>query len=255
MVKKFCKTISVDPRIILITKIFMNKRGQIYRELNIPMFKLSFILLIIIGAVSCFNNVENPGAINNKPNEAFKYIPKIDGKVKFKQTGGLNSFSLKFYEDGLKLSDESDNEIARITRTSDGKYKIKDAEDIALGYVTGASPKFKLTDQSQQLTQFIFQKQNDGDWKLETVDGGEIILWKVGKREYGWKIECSSNSKLSKIKEKDGRIAITDGDDKTIVYTNDEFSPLATVPFTFSQLTKAQQAGLSAALNMEGIDE
>lgn len=239
----------------MITKIFINKRGQIYRELNSPILNLSFILLILIGAVSCFNNVENPSSKNNQPNEASKYIPKTDGKVKFKQTGGLNSFSLKFYEDGLKLSDESDNELARITRTSNGKYKIKDEENNVLGYVTGASPKFKLTDQSQQLTQFIFQKQKDGDWKLETVDGGERILWKVGKREYGWKIESSANSKLSKIKDKDGRIAITDSDDKTLVYTNDEYSLLATVPFTFSQLTKAQQAALSAALNMERIDE
>ena len=213
--------------------------------------KLGIFMFILIGAGAC--SQDRKKSDNKLPQSAQQSIRagKTDGKVKVKKAGGETAFILKFYDDGLKLLDQRENEIARITRTKSEKYRIKDAGDNVLGYVTGSSNKFKIVDKTQQLTLFIFQSQSDGDWKLESLDDEENLLWKVGNRDYGWKIESSTETKLSKVKVKNGRTTITDNNDDTTFYTNDEYSSLAIVPFTFNQLTKPQQAALSAALNFD----
>ena len=221
-----------------------------YFDLSVPIISLSLILL---GSVSCSNNkTENTVATGNekKVQSALKFTSRKDGKVKFKETGSSTYFTLKFYEDGLKMLDKKENEIARITKKED-KYKIKDANDQVLGYVTGKKTKFKIKDNSQESTLFIFQRQQDGDWKLETEDVGEQLLCKIGKRDYGWKIESASEKELGKVKNENGRISIRGANGNTLFYTNDSFSGIAVVPFTLQQLTKPQQAALCAALNSE----
>lgn len=218
---------------------------------------LFLFALISIGSTSCSqNNTDNAvvggdQAKSKKSQTASNHTTKKNGKVKFKAAVGTASFSLKFYEDGLKMLDENEAEITRITRTKEGKYKIKDANDRVLGYVTGNTPKFKIKDSSQQSTLFIFQRQQDGDWKLETEDVGEQLLCKIGKRDYGWKIESASEKELGKVKNENGRISIRGANGNTLFYTNDSFSGIAVVPFTLQQLTKPQQAALCAALNSE----
>ena len=220
-----------------------------YFDLSVPIISLSLILL---GSVSCSNNkTENTVATGNekKVQSALKFTSRKDGKVKFKETGGSTYFTLKFYEDGLKMLDKKENEIARITKKED-KYKIKDANDQVLGYVTGKKTKFKIKDNSQESTLFIFQRQQDGDWKLETEDVGEQLLCKIGKRDYGWKVESGSETKLDKVKHENGRISIRGSNGNTLFYTNDSFSGIAVVPFLLQQLNKPQQAALCAALNL-----
>lgn len=213
--------------------------------------KMSIFLFILIGVGACSPDDKKPE--NELPRPAQQSIRngKTDGKVKVKKAGGATAFALKFYDDGLKLLDDKEDEIARITRTKSQKYKIKDAADNILGYVTGSSNKFKIVDKTQQVTLFIFQSQSDGDWKLESLDNEELLLYKVGNRDYGWKIETSNETKVSKVKVKNGRTTISDNNDETTLYTNDEYSSLAIVPFTFNEMTKPQQAALSAALNFD----
>jgi hypothetical protein len=218
-------------------------------DLAAPIISLS---LILFGSVSCSNNkTENTVATRNekKVESGQKFTSKKDGKVKFKEMGGSTYFTLKFYEDGLKMLDKKENEIARITKRED-KYKIKDSNDQVLGYVTGKNTKFKIKNSSQESTLFIFQRQQDGDWKLETEDVGEQLLCKIGKRDYGWKIESGSETELGKVKHENGRISIRGSNGHTLFYTNDTFSGIAVVPFLLQQLNKPQQAALCAALNL-----
>ena len=122
--------------------------------------------------------------------------------------------------------------------------------DQVLGCVTGKNTKFKIKNSSQESTLFIFQRQQDGDWKLETEDVGEQLLCKIGKRDYGWKVESGSETKLDKVKHENGRISIRGSNGKTLFYTNDSFSGIAVVPFLLQQLNKPQQAALCAAINL-----
>jgi hypothetical protein len=222
---------------------------SIFFDLTARIISLS---LILFGSISCSNNkTENTVATGNekKVESGLKFTSKKEGKVKFKETGGSTYFTLKFYDDGLKMLDKKENEIARITKKED-KYKIKDANDQVLGYVTGKKTKFKIKNSSQESTLFIFQRQQDGDWKLEAEDSGEQLLCKIGKRDYGWKIESGSETELGKVKHENGRISIQGSNGNTLFYSNDSFSGIAVVPFLLQQLNKPQQAALCAALNL-----
>ena len=131
---------------------------SIFFDLTAPIISL---FLILFGSVSCSSNkTENTVATRNekKVESDQKFNSKKDGKVKFKEMGGSTYFTLKFYEDGLKMLDKKENEIARITKRED-KYKIKDSNDQVLGYVTGKNTKFKIKNSYQESTLFIFQRQ------------------------------------------------------------------------------------------------
>jgi hypothetical protein len=219
---------------------------------SVPGIAIALITLSLLMATACSKkrsgkpaNRDGGGSqsqASNTPN------PKASstGKIKFKKPGGATAFSLKLKDDGLKLVDANEKELARITHSESDKYKFKDAADKTLGYVTGAAPKFKIKDAAQEKTLFIFQRQEGGDWKLE--DGDENLICKIGKRDYGWKIEDDTEKELAKVKTDGGRTSIRDSSDQTLFYTNDAITPLAAVPFGLAQLSQPQQAAQSAAL-------
>ena len=220
---------------------------------HVTTFTSSLIALGLLLMAAC--SKEGPPKTEQKPPSTQK--PKVTGKsntttsntdkIKFKKPGGATAFSLKMMDNGLKLVDDSENEIARITISNSGKYKAKDSADEVLAYVTGNAPKFQIKNAAQDETLFNFQQQPDGDWKLES--GDETLLCKIGKRDYGWKIEDANEKALGKVKADSGRTTVRDGDEKDLFYTNDSISSLAAVPFVLTQLSQAQAAALSAALS------
>ncbi|MGK0189815.1 MAG: hypothetical protein ACI9R3_005633 [Verrucomicrobiales bacterium] len=168
------------------------------------------------------------------------------GKIKFKQPGGGTAFSIKLKDDGLKLVNDREEELVRVTRDESGKHKFKDPTDKVLGYVTGGVPKYRIKDATQEQVLFEFRRQDGGDWKLE--DGAEALLCKVLKRDYGWKIEDASENELAKVKTDGGRLSIRDAKGEVRLYTDDAMPSAAAVPFALPQLDQGQAAALMAAL-------
>ena len=142
----------------------------------------------------------------------------LQQKIKFKQDGGATAFSLKPQDDGAKLVDAEEKELARFVH-SGNKLKIKDADDNVLGYVTTSSGKYKIKNAAQDVELWRLQQYDDGDWKLE--DGQENLVYKIKRRDYGFEIEDADEDSLFKIKLKDGKTSVRDAADKTLWYTKD----------------------------------
>ncbi|MDP6557780.1 MAG: hypothetical protein QGG71_24145, partial [Pirellulaceae bacterium] len=102
----------------------------------------------------------------------------LTGKIKFKAGQGDTEFSVKPQDDGAKLVDSDEQEIARFN-LSDSKLKVKDADDTVLGYVIASPGKYKIKNSAQDVELWQLQRQDDGDWKLE--DGQEKLIYKIKK--------------------------------------------------------------------------
>lgn len=164
----------------------------------------------------------------------------LKAKIKFKNTDDSTAFSVKPQDDGAKLVDAGEKEIARFN-VSGRKLKIKDAEDVVLGYVIFSDGKYKVKNADQSKELWKLQPQGDGDWKFEDADG--LLIYKIMKRDYGFEIEDGKENSLSKIKLKDGKTSLRDSSEKTVLSTKDDISTLAFaclgLEVTDSQVIKA----------------
>ncbi|HIF01263.1 MAG: hypothetical protein ABGZ23_28485 [Fuerstiella sp.] len=163
-------------------------------------------------------------------------------KLKFKAGSGESKFSLKPQDDGAKLVDADEQEIARFN-LSGSKLKVKGADDVVLGYIIASDGKFKIKNADQSKDLWKLQRQDDGDWKLE--DGNDKLFCKIKRRDYGFEIEDNSENSQSKIKVKDGKTSLRDSSDTTILYTKDQVSPIA---FVCMGLDPIDEEPLRAAL-------
>jgi hypothetical protein len=135
----------------------------------------------------------------------------LHAKIKVKDGAGKDVFSIKPEDDGAKLVDASDQEIARFN-LKDEKLKIKDASDHVLGYVVGSGGKYHLKDSDQKSVLFELQRQDDGDWKLK--DGRENSVYRIKRREYGFEIQDAQEVSLAKVKTKGGKLELRDASDR-----------------------------------------
>ena len=165
--------------------------------------------------------------------------------VTFKKPGGEVAFTLKSYDDRLHLCDRLGNILVRVSVTDEERIQFQDAEGNLEGYLKGRYPRFQISniggDQSTE-----FRRQGDGDWKLKNSNGLEV--YRVGIRDYGWKIEDGSENVLSRVKAADGRTSLRNRNGQVVYYTNDTIDPLSIVPFGMLNLTKGQSAALYFAL-------
>ncbi|MCP4848823.1 MAG: hypothetical protein GY899_12850 [Verrucomicrobiaceae bacterium] len=166
--------------------------------------------------------------------------------VTFKKPGGEVSFTLKSHDNDLSINDHSGNDLARVAVTEGGQIQFQDTGAKRVGYLAGRFPRFQLSDVDGKGVSFEFRRQSDGDWKLKRPDDTEVC--RVGKRDYGWKIEDGSENFLARIKVDDGRTSLRDSTGQVLYYTNDAVDSLSIVPFGMPKLTRGQATALSFAL-------
>ncbi len=161
-------------------------------------------------------------------------------KIKFKDTDGNIAFSLKWKDDGAKLVDSGETKLARIKR-KDNKVKVKAPDETVLAYITGdGKHKIKNADQSETL--FVFQAQEDGDYKFKT--GDDSLVYKIKKRDYGFEIKDAEGKELYKVKVKGDKVSLRDSSDKTIYSTKHGASPVAMACLGFDALALPVRIGL-----------
>ncbi len=170
----------------------------------------------------------------------------LSGKIKFKTGDGDTAFSLKPEEDGAKLVNADERELARFNLNG-SKLKIKGPDDNVLGYVIASDGKLKIKDSEQEKELWRLQQQSDGDWKLE--DGREQLIYKIKVREYGFEIEDATEHSVFKVKLKEGKTSIRNASDQTLYYTKDQVPTLATTCLGFESIKNLPlQAGLMTML-------
>lgn len=170
-------------------------------------------------------------------------------KAKFKTEDGSEAFSLKRRDDGAKLVDGADKELARLT-IKGRKIKVKDAADKVLGYIVAAEGRLKVEDADQKEL-FEWQRQADGDWKLKSAD--EKMIYRIKVREYGFEIETPDDKSVYKIKSKSGKISLRDSADKTKFSSKAAIPSIAVVPLGFDAIESLPlrvALGAAAAMKM-----
>jgi hypothetical protein len=168
------------------------------------------------------------------------------GKVKFK---GATAFSIKPMDDGAKLVDAAEKEIARYNIKDALRVKVKDASDRELGQIKGDAAKIHI-EAPGGVRQFALQRQDDGDYKLETAAGE--LLRKIKKRDYGWKIEDAAGVELAKVKTKSGKTSLRDAKDVALLTTNDPISPLAMACLALEVIEQPLRVALAIRMQAEG---
>ena len=164
-------------------------------------------------------------------------------KLKFK---GADGFSLKLKDDGLKVVDDKETELARIRVEEAGKIKIKDAQDTVLGYVTGKDPQWNLKDARQDKTLFQLTRQPNGDLKLE--DGTGTLLCQIKKGDAHAEVADAGGQGLFRVQAKNGKTSIRDNTDKLVLTTDAAIELPVAALFVLKDLTLAQRAAFWLAM-------
>jgi hypothetical protein len=230
----------------------MKMKRIVKRVLSVSLISVTLCL------ASCGNNGNAPSQTDNMaspsvPSAPTPEVPNPDttlNKIKFKLDGETEAFSFKFKPDGAKLVDARDAEMARLTVDETQKIKIKNPADEAIGYVVSEKGywKIKNADQTQEL--YVLRRQTDGDYKLET--GSDRQIYRIKKRDYGYEIETPDKQSLYKVKLKNGKLSLRNANEETVLYTKDDFLPIALASFGFDELTREQQAALAYAVYLSG---
>lgn len=179
--------------------------------------------IVVMGLVGALVAAAASRSSSAPPKLAEKPPPRTD-KIKFKDANGKTAFSLKFRDDGAKLVDGEEKELARFIR-SGKKIKIKDPDDKVLGYIAVTPDKLRLESVDEKSELFTLQRQADGDWKLE--DPTQARVYTIKRREYGVEIEDTKKTSLFKVKSKSGKTSLRDASDKTVYQTNEQISAAA----------------------------
>ena len=108
----------------------------------------------------------------------------VQPKVKVKNGDGETAFSIKWKDDGAKMVDGQEQELARYN-VSPGKMKVKDPDDQVLAYLVGlpSGGRVKVKDASQEKELFKLIRQDDGECVVpgynapiqETFEPGSVL--------------------------------------------------------------------------------
>jgi hypothetical protein len=145
------------------------------------------------------------------------------GKIKFRDHAGTTVLSLKPKDDGAKLVDGDEKELARYS-ASGKKTKIKDADDRVLGYIVVSSDSIQLESADQKRVVCQLQSQTGGGWKIH--DAEEKHVETIETREHEAEVKNHAGKTLGKIKVKGGKTELRDSAD-TVVYLTQESIPIA----------------------------
>ncbi len=169
--------------------------------------------------------------------------------VKIKHGNGEAAWKLKPKDDGAKLVDGDEQELARYKVSPSGKIKISRSDDAALGAVEGRPGKWRLVDPADAKL-FVLQRQDDGDWKVERGTE-EVLLATLKRRDYGWKVVTAAEELLGKAKRKGEKTSLRDPAEETIYYTKDPLASVALAVLLVEDIPLPLRMGLALKLDHE----
>lgn len=171
-------------------------------------------------------------------------------KIKFKTEFGADLFSLKQQDNGAKLVDGNDQELAKMREDKPGKLKIKNASDKVLGYVVREKGQWRLENPEQNQILYVLKRQNDQNYILEDPTKKEI--YQISTRNDIWEINTPQKNLVYQIRIKEGKTSLRNASANTVFSTKSEISPIAFACFGLDVLTREQQAALAYAVNLTG---
>lgn len=159
--------------------------------------------------------------------------PKDAGaKLKFKDGDDRERFSLKSKDDGAKLVDGADQEVARY-KWKGGELKVSGPDDTVLAYVTGGPDAYQVKDAARSAVRYTFAREGAG-WKLTDAQGA--VLYTVAPDGGGASVKGASGAEAIHVKVRDGKLSLRDPSGKTVLATKQPVSPEAAACLGFDSL-------------------
>jgi hypothetical protein len=138
------------------------------------------------------------------------------GKLKFKDADDRERFSLKPRDDGAKLVDGEQKELARY-KWKGPSLQVSGPDEAVLGYVVGsAGGALTLRDAGQRQILFTLARQGAG-WRLNDVKGA--LLYSVSPDDEGADIQDAAGAEVAHVKVREGKVSVRDAQGRTLLAT------------------------------------
>lgn len=193
-------------------------------------------LVVLAGAAGCSrpggSDAQEPrsqqGAAATASDEA-----SASGKLKFKDADDRERFSLKPKEDGAKLVDGEDQELARY-KWKGTALKVSGPDDAVLGHVVGsAGGALAVRDSEQRQILFTLARQGGG-WRLNDTKGA--LLYAVSSDDEGARIQDASGADVARVKVREGKVSVRDASGRTLLATKSLVNAEAAACLAFERL-------------------
>lgn len=163
------------------------------------------------------------------------------GKLKFKDADDRERFSLKPKDDGAKLVDGEDRELARY-KWKGTALKVSGPDDAVLGHVVGsAGGALAVRDAEQRQILFTFARQGRG-WRLNDAKGA--LLYSVSPDDEGATIQDATGAEVARVKVREGKVSVRDATGRTLLATKSLVRADAAACLAFERLALPLRMGL-----------
>ncbi|MFY2556828.1 hypothetical protein ACN469_04305 [Corallococcus terminator] len=178
------------------------------------MFRALLLSLLVTAACSRPSGSEAPSS-QTQSATASDEVP-LPGKLKFKDADDRERFSLKPKDDGAKLVDGEDRELARF-KWKGTALKVSGPDDSALGYIVGsAGGALTVRDGEQRQVLYTLARQGAG-WRLTDAKGA--LLYTVSSDDEGARIQDASGTEVARVKVREGKVSLREPGGKTLLAT------------------------------------
>lgn len=155
------------------------------------------------------------------------------GKLKFKDADDRERFSLEARDDGAKLVDGEDRELARY-KWKGTSLKVSGPDDAVLAHVAAsAGGALTVRDASQQQILFTLARQGPG-WRLNDSRGA--LLYSVSPEDDGARIQDGSGASVAHVKAREGKVSVRDTEGRTLLATKSPVRAEAAACLAFEKL-------------------
>ncbi|WP_217917929.1 hypothetical protein [Myxococcus sp. AM010] len=160
-------------------------------------------------------------------------VKGLAGKLKFKDDADRARFSLKPKDDGAKLVDGEERELARY-KWKGAALKVSGPDDVALGYVVGsAGGALTVRDGEQRQVLFTLARQGPG-WRLNDMKG--TLLYSVWPEDDGARIQDGAGADVARVKVREGKVSLRDAKGRTLLATKSLLAAEAAACLAFEAL-------------------
>ncbi|MFP2903819.1 hypothetical protein ACLESD_01860 [Pyxidicoccus sp. 3LFB2] len=197
---------------------------------------------LLVGAVGCSRQESSEAQVPRA--QASAAVPgeeAASGKLKFKDADDRERFSLKPKEDGAKLVDGEDRELARY-KWKGLSLKVSGPDDAVLGHVVGsAGGALAVRDAEQRQILFTFARQGPG-WRLNDSKG--TLLYAVSPDDEGASIQDATGAEVARVKVREGKVSVRDATGRTLLATKSLVRADAAACLAFERLDMPLRMGL-----------
>ncbi|WIG93819.1 hypothetical protein KGD87_25020 [Myxococcus sp. SDU36] len=199
-------------------------------------FLLCCSLVALTGAAGCSKSgdAEAPQAVRAQAAPVVAADVKgLESKLKFKDDAGRERFSLKPKDDGAKLVDGEERELARY-KWKGAALKVSGPDDVARGYVVGsAGGALTVRDGEQRQVLFTLARQGAG-WRLNDMKG--TLLYSVWPEDDGARIQDGAGADVARVKVREGKVSLRDSQGRTLLATRSLLAAEAAACLAFEAL-------------------